>query len=129
MSEAKGRVIGLGGIFFKCRDMDGLLDWYRRNLGIDPEEWGGKAFYWRDDPHVKGFSVWGPFQEQTEYFRPSDKRFMINLRVDDLRALAARLREQGQDVTDVEEHAEGLFAWILDPEGIKIELWQQAEDY
>lgn len=121
------RVTGLGGMFFRSRDQKTTLDWYRRHLGIDSAEWGGFAFKWleKDQPEETGYTVWAAFPDETEYFAPSEQRFMMNFRVDDLEALVAALRSEGvQVVGDIEQHENGKFAWVLDPEGQKVELWE-----
>jgi len=121
------KVTGIGGVFFKCRDPKGLAAWYRDHLGIEPADHGSAVFRWRehDDPDREGFTVWGPFGSDTTYFDPSDKPFMINLRVDDLDGMLAKLREAGVDVDEkVEEHDYGRFGWFLDPEGVRVELWE-----
>jgi catechol 2,3-dioxygenase-like lactoylglutathione lyase family enzyme len=120
------RVTGLGGVFFKTPDPDGLKDWYRRHLGIESDPWGF-SFFWRkpDAPEEKGYTVWSPFPDSTKYFAPSAEPYMINYRVDDLEALLAALAAEGVEIVggpDTEEN--GKFAWILDPEGRKIELWE-----
>ena len=123
------RVTGLGGVFFKTPDPDGVKDWYRKHLGIESEPWGF-SFLWRelDAPEEKGCTVWSPFPSSTKYFEPSDQPYMINYRVDDLDALLAALAAEGVEIVggpDTEEN--GKFAWILDPEGRKIELWEPVE--
>ena len=49
---------------------------------------------------------------------------MINYRVDDLDALVAQLSEAGIPVEPNEDCTYGKFAWITDPEGNRLELWQ-----
>lgn len=120
------RVTGLGGVFFKTPDPDALKDWYRKHLGIESGPWGF-SFLWRelDAPEEKGYTVWSPFPASTKYFEPSDEPYMINYRVDDLEALLPVLAAEGVRIVggpDTEEN--GKFAWILDPEGRKIELWE-----
>lgn len=115
------RVTGIGGIFFKAKDPKALGAWYRAHLGIDVEDWGGASFRWNGP----GTTVWTPFAADTGYFAPSTAPFMINYRVDDLHALLAVLRDEGvRTEGDVQESEYGKFAWIVDPEGNKIELWQ-----
>ncbi|MCB0530619.1 MAG: VOC family protein [Lewinellaceae bacterium] len=123
------RVTGLGGVFFKCRDREKTLSWYEKHLGIPMEPWGAQ-FFWEvpNASDSKPYSVLGMFKEQTDYFEPSSQPFMINFRVDDLDALVAQLRKEG--VTVIGEPLEeefGKFAWIMDPEGNKIELWEQTK--
>lgn len=116
------KVTGIGGIFFKSRDPKALAAWYREHLGLDIEDWGGVNFHWGDP---EGFTVWSPFQEDTGYFDPSDRPFMVNFRVDDLDGMLTRLREADVQVDDrVEEYEYGRFGWFVDPEGTRIELWE-----
>ncbi len=120
------RVTGIGGIFFKANDPESLRKWYRENLGIEAEQWGA-TFEWRDaeDPSKEGQTVWSPFPADTEYFNPSKAPFMINYRFADLDGLLAALREAGVSVDDnVADYDYGRFAWIMDPEGNRIELWE-----
>jgi catechol 2,3-dioxygenase-like lactoylglutathione lyase family enzyme len=121
------RVTGIGGVFFKCSgDRAALVEWYRRHLGLELERFGGAIFRWPDDPAPDGgVTVWHVADAGSKWFSPSDASFMINYRVDDLDALVAQLREGGvQLVGEPESHENGKFAWILDPDGNKLELWE-----
>ncbi len=121
------RVTGIGGIFFKARDAAALKVWYREHLGMEPDADGGVAFQWRDGetPERPGFTVWAPFRNDTQYFAPSDAPFMINYRVRDLDRMLDQLRAAGVTVDDrIDEHPNGRFAWAMDPEGNRIELWE-----
>jgi predicted enzyme related to lactoylglutathione lyase len=123
------KVTGLGGVFFKTQDRKAMIAWYREHLGIDSDEYGF-AFQWRElaQPEARGYTVWSPFKDDTAYFAPSTKPFMVNFRVHDLEALLTELRAQGvQVVGEIQDEANGRFAWILDPEGNKVELWQPVE--
>lgn len=119
------QVLGIGGIFFKASDPALLGQWYREALGVRLEPWGGAVFpFVRDRPEL-GYSVWSPFPANTTYLEPSDKPFMINLRVDDLDGILAQLRSKGAKVLDRRgEDDNGKFGYVLDPEGILLELWQ-----
>jgi predicted enzyme related to lactoylglutathione lyase len=121
------RVTGIGGIFFNARDPAALRDWYRRHLGIDVQEWGGAVFRWADGDGqpVAGSTVWSIGDAGNSYFAPSAAPFMVNYRVADVRALAAALKAEGCNVLDKTEESEfGKFAWVIDPEGNKVELWE-----
>ncbi|MFZ5638244.1 MAG: VOC family protein [Pseudomonadota bacterium] len=121
------RVTGIGGIFFKAKDAPALQAWYKRHLGIDVQAWSGTAFSWvdADGRPTGGTTVWSVFPEQSEKFAPGGAAFMINYRVDDLDALVEALKSEGCDVLDAVDHGDyGKFAWVLDPEGNKVELWQ-----
>ncbi len=120
------KATSLGGIFFKAKDTKAIHDWYRDHLGFNTTEYG-TVFEWRlaDDPEKKGFTVWSAFKEDTTYFDPSEKDFMINLRVEDLPGLLEELKAAGiESVAGIQEYDYGKFAYIMDPEGNKVELWQ-----
>lgn len=124
---SRGRVTGIGGVFFKTASPAETLGWYREHLGIQSHEYGGFAFQWTEktQPEQTGYTVWAAFPGDTEYFDPSGQPFMVNFRVDDLEGLIARLREAGVEVIgEVETHPNGKFGWILDPDGRKVELWE-----
>ena len=123
------RVTGIGGIFFKTKDPQKTKDWYQKHLGIESNEYGG-LFKWRDyeDKEKVCTSAWSPFNEDTEYFQPSNKEFMFNYRVENLVALLDILRKEGVEVVgEIEEYDYGKFGWIMDPEGRKIELWEPVD--
>ena len=120
------RVIGLGGIFFKCNDRETVKNWYEKHLGIPIEPWGA-VFPWRrhDQPDEETYSAWSPFKGDTEYFAPSKHDYMINYQVEDLPALLEVLKKEGVQIVGEPEDSEfGKFGWIIDPEGRKIELWE-----
>ena len=123
------RVTGIGGIFFKANDPKNLQAWYEQHLGIK-QDGGAVIFRWRGEtnPDEHGYTVWSPFPHDTKYFDPSAAPFMINYRVADLDALLAQLKEEGVEVEDrVEECEYGRFAWVMDPEGNRIELWEPSK--
>jgi predicted enzyme related to lactoylglutathione lyase len=121
------RVTGIGGIFFNARDPVALRAWYQKHLGIDVAEWGGAAFTWTDGngKPIGGTTVWSIGAADSGYFAPSSAPFMINYRVDDVHALVQALREEACEVLDkIDESEFGKFAWVIDPEGNKVELWE-----
>ena len=121
------RVTGIGGIFFIAKDAPALQAWYKRHLGIDIQEWGGAAFTWADSlgKPAGGTTIRSVEAEAGDHFAPSKTRFMINYRVEDLDGLVKILREEGCNVLgNIDESAFGKFAWHMDPEGHKVELWQ-----
>jgi catechol 2,3-dioxygenase-like lactoylglutathione lyase family enzyme len=125
------KVVGIGGVFFKAQDCKALTQWYRERLHVEVQPWGGAQFLHdrRDRPGKTSYTVWSPFPADTKYFEPSDKPFMINLRVDDLEAMLAELRAAGARVLDRREDGEnGKFGYVLDPEGNLLELWEQSDD-
>jgi predicted enzyme related to lactoylglutathione lyase len=121
------RVTGIGGIFFKPNDPEKLRNWYRLHLGTECEKENGAIFKWRkgDYPNSERYTVWSPFPEDTDYFAPSTKPFMINLHVENLDEVLAQLKREGVDVDPkVESYDYGKFGWIMDPEGNRVELWE-----
>jgi predicted enzyme related to lactoylglutathione lyase len=121
------RVTGIGGIFFTARDPKAMHEWYRRHLGIDVQEWGGAAFLWQDSEGrpTGGTTIWSIGGAEGQPFAPGTAPFMVNYRCEDVRALAAQLRSEGCEVLDrIDESEYGVFAWVIDPEGRKVELWQ-----
>ena len=124
--EKMKRVTGIGGIFFKCKDPGKMREWYQTHLGLNTNQYGA-VFEWRQatDSAKKGFSQWSPFKETTKYFEPSTKDFMINYRVENLKALVEELKKEGVTLTDTMETVDyGKFVHIMDIEGNKIELWE-----
>ena len=121
------RVTGIVGIFFKAKDAPALQAWYKRHLAIDVQEWGGTAFTWTDSEGrpTSGTTVWSVGPEEGDQFAPSKASFMVNYRVEDLRAVVAALIAEGCKVLDkIDDTEYGMFAWVIDPEGNKVELWQ-----
>jgi len=124
------KVTGLGGIFFKCDDPKGMNEWYAQNLGLATSQYG-TTFEWReaDNPAKKGSTTWSTFPQDTQYFKPSAKPFMINYRVADIVALVAELKKNNVTIVDeIAEYDYGKFVHVLDPEGNIIELWEPKDD-
>ncbi len=123
------KVRGIGGIFFKAQNVKNLNQWYYKNLGIVPNEYG-TLFEFRSatDPNQKNYLQWSPFNEKTKYFEPSQKQFMINYRVQDLKKLKTELEKNSVQILDtIESYEYGKFLHIMDPEGNKIELWEAVD--
>jgi predicted enzyme related to lactoylglutathione lyase len=124
-ADPAGRITGVGGIFFKSKDPKALAGWYRDVLGVTLEPWGGATLRY-DAPGHPPVVVWSPFPQSTKYMAPSTREFMIDFAVDDLDAILLKLKAKG--VAAIKRHSDptGSFAWILDPDGTKIELWQPS---
>ncbi|MYM39398.1 VOC family protein [Duganella qianjiadongensis] len=121
------RVTGIGGVFFKAKDPVALRAWYKTHLGVDVQAWGGAVFDWTDanGQPVAGATAWTISADNGKEYAPSTSSFMINYRVADLDALLVALRDEGCHVVEVGEPSEfGKFAWVMDPEGNKVELWE-----
>ena len=121
-------VRGIGGVFFKSKDPKKLQEWYVENLGLKPDEAGYIYFMW-DTLKEPGYSLWGPFKEDTKYFDPSESSWMINFVVDDIHKMVSRLKSKGVEVYErgVQETEQGKFTWFMDLEGNKIELWEPSK--
>lgn len=117
------RVAGIGGVFFRARDPDGLAAWYREHLGVPVEEgrtYGGFSSSGEGEP-----TVWSVFPADTDYFGPGSAELMVNYRVRDLDAMLDQLRDAGVEVEDrVQDSDYGRFGWATDPEGNRFELWE-----
>ncbi|MEZ4468560.1 MAG: VOC family protein [bacterium] len=132
MSAERGRVTGIGGIFFKSAAPADRLAWYARHLGIEPSEgFVGSVFPWRKAAEGGGdaMTIWSLFPQDTPYFGPpGGADFMVNYRVDDLEALLAKLTAAGVEVLPERQDSDfGRFAWIIDPDGRRVELWEPPE--
>ena len=121
------RVTGIGGVFFLSRGRGkDLSSWYTKHLGMEPEDFGAVVLNWQDDQaEDKGMTVWHVADHDSDWFSPSESGFMINYRVDDLEAMIEQLTAADIDIVKGPEyHENGAFAWIMDPEGNKVELWE-----
>lgn len=124
----KKRVTGLGGFFFKSEDPDAAKEWYKNHLGLNTDAYGC-TFWWKDEAGKDASTQWSPMKADTEYFKPSEKQFMMNFRVENLEELLATLKEEGVTVVgEMESYSYGKFGWILDPEGNKLELWEPVDE-
>ena len=121
------KITGIGGVFFFSNgDNAALAAWYQKHLGLSLESWGGAVLRWPDDKaEDEGMTVWNVAAKDSQWFSPSRSSFMINYRVDNLDELLAQLRANGVEIVQgPESHENGKFAWIMDPEENKVELWE-----
>ncbi len=120
------RVTGIGGVFFKSKDPKALASWYQEHLGIN---FGDQLYTAFKGTAAQGTTAFSFFKKDSGYFKPSDKEFMINFRVKNLKELIAELKKEGVTIVgEMEETDYGNFGWIMDPEGNKIELWEPGEE-
>lgn len=118
------RITGLGGLFFRAKDPKALSAWYRDVLELPVEAWGGILLPY-DAPGRPEHMVLSSFDNDSGYFAPSVREFMINFAVDDLDAFVAMLKSKGIEILNRDDSdPHGRFAWLVDPEGTKIELWE-----
>jgi predicted enzyme related to lactoylglutathione lyase len=119
----KGKILGIGGIFFKSANQKSVKEWYEKHLGL-ADSGHGVMLHWRekDNPDNEQMTVWSVFPGDSKYM---DGNFMINYIVDDMDALLERLEKEGVKIDPKRmDESYGRFAWIYDPDGNKIELWQ-----
>lgn len=127
-AEQPGRITGIGGIFFKSKDPKALMTWYRDVLGIDVETWGGVILRYDAPKHPPVLTL-NVFKDFSDYMAPSTREFMLNFAVDDLGAFVERLTAKGVTILKRDDSDDsGKFAWIVDPDGTKIELWEPKPD-
>lgn len=130
MKKPPPKVTGIGGIFFRSEDPKGLREWYGTHLGLAVNEYGSPfEFRNANRPDEINYLQWSTFPEDTAYFQPSKKEFMINYRVQNIEGLVEALQAKGVTIVDeIEEYEYGKFVHILDPEGNKIELWEPRDE-
>ncbi len=127
-AEPAGRITGVGGVFFRSKDPKALMQWYRDVLGIPLESWGGAVLRY-DAPGHPPVVVVNAFDEKGDYMAPSTRPYMLNFAVDDMDAFLRNTEAKGVKVLKRDDSdPSGKFAWIIDPDGTKIEFWQPGPD-
>jgi len=129
MDNKTPKVTGIGGIFFFSKNPNELKEWYSKNLGLAVNDYGS-SFEFRNAhcPDEINYLQWSPFEENSEYFKPSEREFMINYRVQNIEGLVKKLEENGVTILDkIEEYDYGKFVHVMGPEGTKIELWEPVD--
>lgn len=120
--EQMAKAVGVGGVFLKARNPKELASWYAKHLGIPSGEGATLMF---DGPESMGMTIFAQFPADTTYFGNGPQQVMVNFRVDDLDGLLTQLEAAGVTIDPKrEDFAYGKFAWIWDPEGNRVELWQ-----
>ena len=120
------KITGIGGVFFKTQNPKELTEWYKKHLGLNLEQWGGAILNWQQDTaDDKGLTVWSVAPSDTKWFNPSESSFMINYRIDNMTEMVEQLKAGNIEIIKGPEyHENGVFAWIMDPAGNKLELWE-----
>ncbi len=141
MTESSSAIEGLGGVFVFTEDVPRLADWYARAFGLvfqgDPASGVYLQFFARDDEYPERrvdttFSILRAERPMPtvdrEGWDPSsmygDQPYMVNLRVRDLEELLAHLRAEGIEILGSQDEPYGRFAWVIDPDGHRIELYE-----
>lgn len=124
------KVIGVGGIFLQCEDVEATKAWYKTVMGVEQNQYGGWDFSHAEAGAAfptGARTIFAPF-EKSDYFKPSELPYMLNLMVDDLEGLLEKLKAKGiEECQPSAKYDYGHFAWLLDPDGRKVELWQPIE--
>lgn len=130
-NDSTPKVTGIGGIFFRSKDPKAINEWYGKHLGLATDDFGSPfEFRNANNPEEINYLRWGPFEEKTDYFDPSEKEFMINYRVQHIEALVEELKNKGVTIVDsIATYDYGKFVHIMDPEGNKIELWEPIDSF
>ncbi|MBR09643.1 MAG: glyoxalase [Rickettsiales bacterium] len=130
MSKKEPKVVGIGGIFFKCQDPKNTKEWYQKHLGLVTDQYGS-LFEFRNthNPEEINYLQWSPFKNDTEYFQPSSQPFMINYRVQNMEGLIEKLKAEGVTICDeIATYDYGKFVHIMDADGNKLELWEPVDE-
>lgn len=131
MNDTTPKVTGIGGIFFRSKNPKETAEWYGKNLGLAIDNYGSPfEFRNANRPEEINYLRWSPFEEETEYFAPSEKEFMINYRVQNIEGLVKKLKKNGVTIVDsIVAFEYGKFVHLMDLEGNKIELWEPNDSY
>lgn len=122
------KVLGVGGVFFKSKKPKELSSWYAEHLGLIIDTSTNSFSFEPESMPVGSCTVLGLFDSDTTYFNPSERDYMFNLIVDDLDEAVSQVRNGGAEIIgEIERYSYGRFAWFLDPEGNKVELWEPCE--
>ena len=128
----KEQVVGIGGAFIYSEDPEALASWYARHLGVECEQMGDgkvcyKEFFHRDiDGSPRGSRV--TFAILHTERKPQGRAYMLNFRVQNLERLLNQLDADDVEIENVEVHDHGVFAWIYDSDGNRVELCQDVEN-
>jgi predicted enzyme related to lactoylglutathione lyase len=129
INDTTPKVTGIGGIFFRSKNPKEVREWYGKNLGLAIDEYGSPfEFRNANRPEEINYLRWSPFEEGTDYFKPSEKEFMINYRVNNIEGLVKKLKGNGVTIVDsIQAFEYGKFVHIMDNERNKIELWEPVD--
>ncbi|MCB0645584.1 MAG: VOC family protein [Saprospiraceae bacterium] len=125
----EGKIVGIGGIFFKCKDAAATKKWYGDHCGIKSDQWGASFVQRKVSEDSLSFLQWSPFPHDTSYFFSEEQEFMVNYRVQHLETLVANLKSSGCEILDeIATYDYGKFVHIRDVDGRAVELWEPGEE-
>lgn len=112
---------GFGGIFWRTKNLDALKKWYSKVLNVEIENWNGTII----KPDSENETIFSFFTEEDNYF-PTEQQVMLNFQVYNLDETIKHLEQVGIPLAKEKEISDyGKFAWIKDPEGRLVELWEK----
>ena len=127
-------IAGIGGAFLFSNNPKQLAEWYGGSLGIEyhatPDGNSAYAtFEYRDfaDASVKRTTAWAILRAK-EDINGKPRTGQINYRVTSMADTLAHLKSKGVTIDKAEDSEYGKFAWLTDPDGNKIELWEEAPE-
>jgi catechol 2,3-dioxygenase-like lactoylglutathione lyase family enzyme len=125
---------GIGGVFLFSNNPKRLAEWYRENLGIGYTESPDcssiyKSFEYRDftDASVKRTTTWAILPSNND-INGTARTGQINYRVKSMTETLSHLRSKGAPIDKTEDCEYGKFAWVTDPDGNKIELFEEPPE-
>ncbi|MDQ6768844.1 MAG: VOC family protein [Gemmatimonadota bacterium] len=128
--EKRIPIDGIGGVFVYANDAKALSNWYAHHFGLrletyeDGKVYGTEFKYRRLSDSSKVDSTVFSITQSKVPLPPERKEVVINYRVRDLPAFLEQLKGDGIEIEKTEDFDYGRFAWIKDPEGNRIELYQ-----
>ena len=128
-------IANIGGVFIHADNPKELAEWYTDKLGLEFESDTEKGayylsfYYWdQHDQEKKRLVAWSIMKREKPR-KDEDRQFMVNYRVHNMNALVKHLKNKKVEIEGPNDYpGEGKFAWIHDPEGNKIELWEDGFD-
>ena len=125
---------GIGGVFLFSNDTKRLVTWYRDCLGILAEGQDSecdsiyKSFDYRDieNPEIKRTIVWAIIPTKQD-IKDKPRTGRINYLVKNLGEVVSHLKSKGVAIEKTAEDSYGSFAWVRDPDGNQIELWEPSK--
>jgi predicted enzyme related to lactoylglutathione lyase len=126
---------GIGGAFLFSNDVKRLAAWYRDCLGIVPAGEDAECnsiyatFEYRDleNPEIKRTIAWA-IMPTKEDIKDKARTGKINYTVKNMAEALSHLKSKGVAIEKTEEYPSmGIFAWLKDPDGNPIELWEPSK--
>jgi predicted enzyme related to lactoylglutathione lyase len=138
-------ISGIGGLFIYSENPAELAGWYKKAFKLSFEEFENgntsyTVFWAKHDTNPERrldttFAIMkakkpiaAKVNNDDEKDMYGDRNYMLNLRVEDMPTTLKHLAENGIEILSSVDEGYGLFAWVLDPDGNRIELYQPVRD-